>query len=145
MSPDSSALSDAPQPPNKRRRSSGSESSLSSADDQDEDDEDEPLASLTSRTSIGYRPQASKSSRIDARARNGHRSGKKMSSMKSVAQTAPASHSQDPQHKFEAGGHVNGSHSAEIRVDEHIDERQLTRLATGVTVDTGASAPTPVS
>jgi histone acetyltransferase len=34
---------------------------------------------------------------------------------------------------------------ARVKLEEKIDERQLSRLATGVTVDTGITAPTPVS
>lgn len=44
-------------------------------------------------------------------------------------------------------GRANGQMNLEAKVkfEEKLDDRQLSRLATGVTVDSGVAAPTPVS
>ncbi|TDL25922.1 hypothetical protein BD410DRAFT_764142 [Rickenella mellea] len=146
LSPGSSALSDAPQPPAKRQRFSHSISSLSDAEEDDkEDEEDQPLASRVPLTSA--RTTASAKTRPEQGARaTKHRAGKKASSMHSVAQTAPTSQSQiQSQNSPLTNGRVNGTnaHDGKVKVEDSIDENKLTRLATGVTVDTGVSAPTP--
>ncbi|THH04557.1 hypothetical protein EW145_g5435 [Phellinidium pouzarii] len=132
LSPDSS-LSDVPPPPQKRRRTSQSDSSLSEPDDEDE--EDRPLAARIPRMT-------------GAAAKNGmrpaHRSGK--SAKKGVAHTSLPS---EQPHSVTEGSKMNGrangllSHEAKVRLEEKLDDRQLSRLATGVTVDTGVTAQTP--
>ncbi|KAG6873404.1 hypothetical protein C0995_015829 [Termitomyces sp. Mi166 len=135
-SPVSSILSDPPQPSNKRRRISIS--SLSDADDDDDDDEeDRPLAArmalkTSTRTEKSTRPPASK------------RSGKSRGKATHKAHTAPASllppseTEKAQMHVVVNGvnGHVNG-----VKVEDVMDQSQLSRLAAGVTVDTGANAP----
>ena len=112
-------------------------SSLSDAEDDDDDDddddeEDKPLAArMTTKT-------ASNGARTTTKATTGKRSGKKASSMKSKAQTAPAS-MQPPtgREQAEMNGEVNGinGRDAIVKIEEKMDESQLNRLATGVTVD----------
>ena len=135
LSPASSELSDIP-PPMKRRRIS--ESSLSDADEEDDDDdddeEDKPLAArMTVKSAPDARP---------SKTTTGKRSGKKASSMKSKAQTAPAS-IQPPsgREQDEMNGKTNGinGHDTRVKVEEKMDESQLNRLATGVTVDAGGT------
>lgn len=127
-SPGSSIMSDGEEPPTKRRRLSLS--SLSDADEEDEDEEDKPLAAQVSQ------PQPP-----DTLARKSNqRTGKKTSSMKSKSQTAPTSTVQP-----DVNG-VNGRlPDAKVKVEEKMDESQLTRLATGVTIDAGPSSTTHVS
>ncbi|KAI9572261.1 Bromodomain-containing protein [Boletus coccyginus] len=118
-------MSDGEEPPTKRRRLSLS--SLSDADEEDEDEEDKPLAAQVSQ------PQPP-----DTLARKSNqRTGKKTSSMKSKSQTAPTSTMQP-----DVNG-VNGRlPDAKVKVEEKMDESQLTRLATGVTIDAGPSSTT---
>ena len=133
LSPGSS-LSDAPVPAPKRRRTSQSDSSLSEPDE-DEDEEDQPLAARIPRTSTtatnGLRP--------------GHRSGKK-TSKKGVAHTSvPSEQPHSAAEGAKMNGRVNGvMHEPTVKVEEKLDDRQLSRLATGVTVDTAPTAQTPV-
>ena len=70
--------------------------------------------------------------------------GKGMASMKSKAQTAPVAlpppteqERQDMERPASNG--VNG-HDIKVKVEDKMDEGQLTRLVTGVTVDGGAPA-----
>ena len=142
-SPASSILSDPPQPPTKKRRISTS--SLSDAeeaafvaeavddDDDDDDDDDEenrPLAarmvgiSSTSRTENSFRMP-------------GQRSGKK------IMQTTPMSSSPAPLEQPQ-NGITNGTHDPAVKVEDVMDENQLTRLAAGVTVDTARGTTTGV-
>ncbi|KAG8213621.1 hypothetical protein J3R82DRAFT_10306 [Butyriboletus roseoflavus] len=124
QSPTPSMLSDGDEPPTKRRRLSLS--SLSDADEEDEDEEeDQPLAAQVSHPQL-----------LDTPARKSNqRTGKKTSSMKSKSQTAPKSSMQPD---------VNGMNGylpdAKVKVEEKMDESQLTRLATGVTIDAGPSS-----
>jgi histone acetyltransferase len=116
-------------------------SSLSDADgdddgdDDDDDDENKPLAArMTAKTA----PDSSRPSKATI----GKRSGKKASSMKSKAQTAPTS-IQPPtgREQAEMNGEINGVHGvdAKVKVEDKMDESQLNRLATGVTVDAGGT------
>lgn len=134
LSPGSS-LSDAPVPAPKRRRTSQSDSSLSDPDE-DEDEEDQPLAARIPRTSAATTNGL----------RSGHRSGKK-TSKKGVSHTSVPS--EQPHSTAEAAkmnGRANGvAHEHKIKVEEKLDDRQLSRLATGVPVDTAVTAQTPVS
>ncbi|KAI6045992.1 hypothetical protein EDC04DRAFT_3103553 [Pisolithus marmoratus] len=59
--------------------------------------------------------------------------------MKSKSQTAPSATDDVKPGGGSVNGHVSG---AKIKVEEKMDESQLTRLATGVTVDAGPSAST---
>jgi histone acetyltransferase len=134
-SPASSELSDLPPPPKKRRIST---SSLSEEDD-DDDEEDKPLAAL-----MVARPAEHGARTVSS----GKRSGKKVSSMKSKAQTAPASIAPPTwREQAEMNGKVNGinGHDPKVKVEDKMDEGQLTRLATGVTIDAGGAMSAVVS
>ncbi|KAF8236558.1 hypothetical protein L208DRAFT_635513 [Tricholoma matsutake] len=131
-SPASSVLSDLPQPPAKKRRMSTS--SLSDAEeaafvaeavDDDDEEEDEPLAARMTATSSALRPE--KSVRVP-----GQRSGKK------IAHNAPISHPPPAGEQLQINGVTKGTkgHDPAVKVEDVMDENQLTRLATGVTVDT---------
>ena len=134
LSPASSELSDVP-PPTKKRRIS--ESSLSDDDDDDDDDEEEDKP-LAARMTTKSAPDGSRPSKTTI----GKRSGKKASSMKSKAQTAPVS-IQPPtgREQDEMNGKTNGinGRDTKIKVEEKMDASQLNRLATGVTVDAGGT------
>ncbi|OBZ67017.1 Histone acetyltransferase GCN5 [Grifola frondosa] len=73
----------------------------------------------------------------------GHRAGKQASSMKSKAHTAPA-HIAPPtdEERAEMTRPVNGvnGHEPKIKVEDKMDEGQLNRLTTGVTVDASGTA-----
>ena len=112
-------------------------SSLSDADDDDDDDDDEEDKPLAARMTAKTAPDNSRPSKTTI----GKRSGKKASSMKSKAQTAPAS-IQPPtgREQAEMNGQINGTHvDAKVKVEDKMDESQLNRLATGVTVDAGGT------
>ncbi|KAI5123056.1 hypothetical protein M0805_000491 [Coniferiporia weirii] len=132
LSPDSS-LSDVPPHPPKRRRTSQSDSSLSEPED-DEDEEEQPLAARIPRTAgvtNGMRPA--------------HRSGKK-TSKKGIAHTSlPSEQARSVAEGSKMSGRANGclSHETKVKLEERLDDKQLSRLATGVTVDTGTTAQTP--
>ena len=130
LSPASSILSDPPQPPNKRRRISIS--SLSE-DEDDDDDEDKPLAARVAVNLAMDRPE------MTARKAPAHRSGKKTSSMKSKGQTGFVSTPTRTGQDLLESRRVNGvrGHETKVKVEDKLDELQLTRLATGVTVDAG--------
>ena len=135
LSPDSS-LSDAPPPSPKRRRISASDSSLSEAENSDE--EDQPLAARM--------PRAAKTgprNRENGVRRAGKKTGGKGISMTSLP--AEQAHSA-AEGAAKMNGRANGQMNLEAKVkfEEKLDDRQLSRLATGVTVDSGVAAPTPV-
>jgi histone acetyltransferase len=135
-SPASSILSDPPQPPTKKRRISTS--SLSDAEeaafvaeavddeDDDDDEEDKPLAARMAVMSSASRLE--KSPRAP-----GQRSGKK------IAHTAPISLPPPVLEQPQINGITNG-HDPAVKVEDMMDESQLTRLAAGVTVDTARGA-----
>jgi len=134
LSPASSILSDEPPPSKRRRLSSSSLSDAGGEDDDDDDDEDKPLAAqiADSSAATGLTPRKAMT----------QRSGKKTSSMKSKAQTAPTG-----EKGTEKNGTANGngrSSDLKVKVEDKMDEGQLTRLATGVTVDTGPASSTVV-
>lgn len=151
---ESSFLSDAidgdMEPPTKRRRVSFSESSLSSEGNSSVDSEEGPPLAAKRAERVGKNKGAPKHSgkgkKTGGPPRNrGQRTGgKSMSSMKSKAQTAPAS-KPPPTDQERADmtrsspGETNG-HDYSVKVEDAMDASQLTRLVTGVTVDAGGAA-----
>ena len=141
-SPGSSTSED--EPPNKKRRLSIS--SLSDADEDDDDDddeeEDEPLAIRVN--GVSKKSQKGRDNVV----RRGQRSGKQASSMKSKAQTAPISipapTEQEKADMVRPANGING-HGKNVKVEDRLDEGQLTRLATGVTVDAGVTGSVAVT
>ena len=136
-SPASSFLSDAlnAEPAPKRRRVSYS--SLSSASSSSGEEEERPLA--TRRAEKGAPARQQKSKKV------GRKGGKGKSSMKSKAQTAPVAlppptDQERAAMERPAGNGING-HDVKVKVEDKMDEGQLTRLVTGVPVDAGG-APT---
>ena len=105
--------------------------------EEDDEDEDQPLA-VTARMNLPS------SSRFDngARPLPSRRGGKGYSAM-STAKTAPVS---IPPPSGDILAEMNGEidlHSASevaVKMEEQMDESQLDRLATGVTVDTAVSS-----
>lgn len=130
LSPTSSLLSDEP-PPAKRRRLSSS--SLSDAEDDDDDEEDKPLAAQVADSSATIATSPRKA--------GPQRSGKKTSSMTSKAQTAPIGDKRPGKN----GAAKSRSSDTKVKVEDKMDEGQLTRLATGVAVDTGPASSIVVS
>ena len=134
LSPASSELSEL-EPPLKKRRVSTS--SLSEEDDDEDEEEDKPLAARMRPVAIehGARTVAS-----------GKRSGKKVSSMKSKAQTAATPVAPLAWQEAEMNGKLNGinGHDAKVKLEDKMDEGQLTRLATGVTIDASGTTSTAV-
>ncbi|KAJ6587080.1 hypothetical protein DFH09DRAFT_1142523 [Mycena vulgaris] len=129
----SSLLSDPSPPPSKKRRLSSS--SLSASDDE----EDRPLASRMGLKTGG--PRSEKSAR--APASKSQRGGKKGPGIKSKGKTAPASL---PPPMGQEQDEMNGiivHHQPKIKEEEQMDEEQLTRLTTGVTLDSGAGSAAP--
>lgn len=141
LSSPSSLASDSHQaqpPPPKRRRIS--ESSLSDADDDDE--EDQPLAARlnASNAHSTMNRAAAENGRTPNHA-GGRRGGK--SSGKSKAHTAPISIPPPTgQLQVEMNGEAQprNGRNLTIKIEDKLDEGQLDRLATGVTVDTVTSA-----
>jgi histone acetyltransferase len=126
LSQDSSPTDEDLQPLAKRPRLS----------EEDDEDEDRPLA-VTARMNLPS------SSRFDngARPPPSRRAGKGMGSM-STAQTAPVS---IPPPSGDIMAEMNGEITLQspsevaVKMEEQMDESQLDRLATGVTVDTAVS------
>lgn len=151
-SPASSFLSEAfdgeGEPPPKRRRVSYS--SLSSDSDLSSDDEEKPLAASRAEPPA-EKPQKSpvrngkgrKGGKVRGKAQQ--RAGKSMASMKSKGHTAPA-HKPPPTEaeraEMERPTAPNGAAAdgVAVKVEDKMDEGQLSRLVTGVTVDAGAGA-----
>ncbi|CAA7261715.1 unnamed protein product [Cyclocybe aegerita] len=117
-SPDSSVLSDLPpvQLAKKRRISL---SSLSDADENDDDDDDEEDKPLAARITMPSRPVT------------GKRTGKQAPGKKSKK----AHHDEAP--KASSSGRKNGinGHDSRVKLEDKMDEGQLSRLAAGVPVD----------
>ncbi|CAL1707312.1 unnamed protein product [Somion occarium] len=125
-------------PPRKRQRRSYSfSSSLSEEPSSSSDEEDAPLArqqkALPRKNGKGNAPRTTRPT--------GRRTGGK--GMKSKAHTAPA-HVAPPTDQQRAdmtippSNGMNG-HEAKVKVEDKMDESQLTRLASGVTVDAGGA------
>ncbi|KAH9892539.1 hypothetical protein C8Q73DRAFT_698473 [Cubamyces lactineus] len=129
LSPASSFLSEiVEQRPTKKRRVSVDYSSLSEQEEEEEEEE---------------RPLAANAPQDKAREKTGRaagsRSGKQVSSMKAKAQTAPANIPPPDEDDTSRTNGVNGR-EAKVKVEEKMDEGQLSRLATGVTVDAAGPA-----
>ena len=158
-SPASSFLSDAfdgdAEPPTKRRRVSFSESSLSSESASSSGDEEEqPLAARRAtragKDKLGGHKHNGKGKKSGGpRAPRQRTGGKSMSSMKSKPQAAgtgkaPATEGGRPTQASMSP--IMTSHELPVvKVEDKMDESQLNRLATGVTVDTGGATATAVS
>ncbi|CCM01133.1 uncharacterized protein FIBRA_03181 [Fibroporia radiculosa] len=146
LSPASSFLSDAfdaSEPPTKKRRVSFS--SLSGNDEEEDDEEDRPLAARVTNAVISATVNQSEKGPAARHARGQKRSGKKSSSMKSKAQARTAPTTIPPptdEEKAEMSRPADGAngHEMKVKVEDKMDESQLTRLATGVTVDAGGAA-----
>jgi histone acetyltransferase len=111
---------------------------LSDADEDDDDDDEEEDRPLAARMAIKSAPAQT------SRMAPGQRSGKKGPSMKSKGLTAPTSLLPPVgQQQAEMNGKTNGinGHEMKVKVEDKMDEGRLTRLATGVTVDTGGRTP----
>lgn len=123
LSPASSLLSEiSHQNPAKKRRVSSS--SLSDAEDIDEedDDEDKPLAA---RVTVGVRSVP------------GKRSGKQVPGKKSKKSHAALSGSSSTNNRPKINGKVNGinGHETKVKVEDKMDENQLSRLTAGVPIE----------
>ncbi|KAI1794092.1 hypothetical protein LXA43DRAFT_997618 [Ganoderma leucocontextum] len=119
LSPASSFLSDSIERPNKKRRVSIDYSSLSEAEDDDDDEEEErPLAVRVARTA-GKRKKDNNGKPLASQ-----RSGKHKTCKKAKGSTVNG---------------INGRDS-KVKVEDKMDEGQLSRLATGVTVDAAGPA-----
>ncbi|SRR6266851_1996232 len=127
LSGGSTSTDEGSQPPAKRLRLS----------EEDDEDEDQPLA-ITARMNLPS------SSRFEngARPYPSRRGGKGMSAM-STAQTAPMSiapPSGDMRAEMNGEMSLQGTSEVAVKVEDQMDESQLDRLATGVTVDTAISS-----
>ena len=146
-------MSDAVERPTKKRRVSVDYSSLSEADDDDDDEEEErPLAARITRQPAGkLRNRKAGKAVTGQRGGAGHRGGagqrggKQKTSMKAKAHTAPANippPTAQEREEMRPNG-VNG-HDTKVKVEDKMDEGQLSRLATGVTVDASGPASAAV-
>jgi histone acetyltransferase len=127
LSGGSTSTDEGSQPPAKRLRLS----------EEDDEDEDQPLA-ITARMNLPP------SSRFEngARPHPSRRGGKGTSAM-STAQTAPMSiapPSGDMRAEMNGEMSLQGTSEVAVKVEDQMDESQLDRLATGVTVDTAMSS-----
>ncbi|EJF65355.1 hypothetical protein DICSQDRAFT_132942 [Dichomitus squalens LYAD-421 SS1] len=151
LSPASSFLSDIIERPTKKRRISVDYSSLSEAEDDDDEEEERPLAARVARTADKRRKEngggggggrGGRGGRGGkAVAAQGQRAGKKQSSKKAKASTAPANippPTAEEREEMRPNG-VNG-HDAKVKLEDKMDEGQLSRLVTGVTVDAAGPA-----
>jgi len=78
----------------------------------------------------------------DTPVRTTQRSGKKIPSMKSKSQTALSVTDDVKPNMRGVNGHVADT---KVKIEDKMDESQLTRLATGVTIDAGPSVSAAVS
>ncbi|KAL4250023.1 Histone acetyltransferase GCN5 [Abortiporus biennis] len=142
------------EPPSKRRRVSYSSLSEPSSSDREEDKPLATASATTSRTAEKTRPENTTSNNnTTSRKSNGKGKGgrpnqrvggKAASSMKSKAQSAPTSmppptEEQRAEMERPTTNGVNG-HDVKVKVEDKMDEGQIDRLATGVTVDAGGGA-----
>ena len=123
LSPASSLLSEVSHhnPAKKRRVSSSSLSDAEDIDD-DDDDEDRPLAA---RITVGVRSVP------------GKRSGKQVPGKKSKKSHAALSGSLSTNNRPKTNGKVNGinGHETKVKVEDKMDENQLSRLTAGVPIE----------
>lgn len=132
LSSSSSVLSDLPeQPPAKRRKISPAGEKYLLGDD-DEDDEDEPLATRIPFGTANKPPEVKQ------------RAGK---SLKMKGLTAPVS---VPPPTGNDQEQMNGNSAPQVKelrvkIEDQMDESQITRLVTGVTVDTSEALATTVT
>lgn len=127
----SSVLSEPP--PAKKRRLSRSPAGIYT-DSDDSDEEEEPLAARMAQPKPATEPAA--------RPVTGKRTGKKGTGSKKKSSMAPTSlvppsGSTQAMMNATTNGKAAKYHEPRIRVEEKLDKRQLDRLVTGVTVDTG--------
>jgi len=123
-SPDSSVLSDLPQQPTKKRRVSTS--SLSAADNEDDDDDEEEDQPLAARMTMASRSVP------------GKRSGKQPPGKKSKKSHAGANGIDiSTNDDRPTNGRLNGinGHETRVKMEDKMDEGQLSRLTAGVPVD----------
>lgn len=114
---------------------------MSEAEDDDDDDEEErPLAARVTRTADKRKKDSI------GKPLTGQRSGKHKTSKKAKASTAPANLPPPTDEEREEMRHVNGlnGRDARVKVEDKMDEGQLSRLATGVTVDAAGPASAAV-
>ncbi|EPT05008.1 hypothetical protein FOMPIDRAFT_1045676 [Fomitopsis schrenkii] len=138
-SPASSFLSDAAdalEPPTKKRRISFSSLSSSSSDD---DEEERPLAARKTAPAPATAAEAASSSRPTGQKRSGKQPSNKKA--KTQARTAPVTMVPPTEaQKVDMTRPTDGANGEpKVKVEDKMDEGQLMRLATGVTVD--ATAP----
>ena len=109
-------------PAKKRRVSSSSLSDAEDIDDDDDEDEDKPLAA---RITVGVRSVP------------GKRSGKQVPGKKSKKSHAALSGSLSTNNRPKTNGKVNGinGHEAKVKVEDKMDENQLSRLTAGVPIE----------
>lgn len=147
LSPASSDLSDPPQPPNKKRRvstSSLSDAEEGNEDEEEDEEEDRPLAARMSIKTSGSRSEksrAGKRSKGPGAKSKGPGANSKGLAKSKKAHTAPTSlvppvGEEQTQMNAKTNG-INGQQS-KVKVEDMMDEGQLTRLAAGVTVDTAS-------
>lgn len=128
LSRGSTSTDEGSQPPTKRLRLS----------EEDDEDEDQPLA-VTARMNL---PSSSRLENGGARPHPSRRAGKGTSAM-STAQTAPVSippPSGDIRAEMNREIHFQSTTDVAVKVEDQMDESQLDRLVTGVTVDTAISS-----
>jgi histone acetyltransferase len=109
-------------PAKKRRVSSSSLSDAEDIDDDDDEEEDRPLAA---RITVGVRSVP------------GKRSGKQVPGKKSKKSHAALSGAPSTNNRPKTNGKVNGinGHETKVKVEDKMDENQLSRLTAGVPVD----------
>ncbi|KAF8635220.1 hypothetical protein AX17_003996 [Amanita inopinata Kibby_2008] len=153
-SPTSSELSDLPQRPAKKPRLSSS--SLSDAENHQDhqpsvgDDDDTGNGENAEEPSSSLQPGPDTGPRAHRSARSGKKpaSGLAKSRTAHTTLTSRASHIGNETSKLHTNGKANGTISSHldsrVKVEDQMDEGQLKRLATGVTVDSATSSGTAV-
>ena len=163
MSPASSFISDAfdgdGEPPTKRRRVSFSESSLSSESSSSSGEEEERPLAATRAERVGKDDKGGrkhngkhngkgsgkgKKTGGPGRTRGQRTGGKSMSSMMAPTLKMPPTEQERNDMARPLPGDVN-TQEPPVKVEDKMDERQLNRLVTGVTVDAGGGGSTAVS
>lgn len=137
-SPASSVPNDSQRHIGRKRRASSSSLSEAADDDEEEDDDDEdedrPLASRIS---------ANTTSRSVAGKRNGKSAPGKKAKKSQAARKSSAPLAGGEELAL-VNGKINGSHKARIKIEDRMDESQLSRLAAGVPMDAvGRSTANP--